>query len=526
MAFRRMQVSAEVERKLLTGLIVDDDFCRKTLQILGDDYIEVSFARPVVQWIREYFTNYGKSPKHSIQDLFVANQQFLDPEEANTISTFLKNLSVDFTSQAEINWQYWHNEAVEFCSRRSLEKLSAEIDGNVSMNRLEDARRVILNYRSVSDMQTESAVTLTDEAIIRETFAADDEHLFKFSGQLGDLVGPIKRGWFISWFGAAKRGKSWWLMETAIEALTSRLNVVFFSLEMNRKDLNKRFYKRLAGMTDYPGQYTIPTFDCKKNQDDSCQLAERTNDMKLFIPNTSTKPNFRPNMEYRPCCYCKDHGMDDNYEPETWFRTLEQTSSLHGVIRKKMRGFNTTWGGDRLKIKCYPRFGASVDQLEADLLEMEQVHDFVPDVIIIDYADIFSTYGLKEQGRDRYDEVWKMLGKMAMERQVALFTASQTNRESFRIKNVKDTHAAEDIRKIAHIDIGLAISQSWEDSYNEKEMQRQRINVMVNRHGGENHDSAWVLQWLKGGQTHLESYVSSINRRDDVNVKAMERERS
>ena len=56
-------------------------------------------------------------------------------------------------------------------------------------------------------------------------------------------------------------------------------------------------------------------------------------------------------------------------------------------VTKSMRGFEMMFG-NRFRYLCYPRFSASYDDIERDLKRLEIEYEFIPDVLIVDYANI------------------------------------------------------------------------------------------------------------------------------------------
>jgi hypothetical protein len=87
-----------------------------------------------------------------------------------------------------------------------------------------------------------------------------------------------------------------------------------------------------------------------------------------------------------------------------------------------------------------------------------------------------------------------------------VFTASQTNRASFDKANVTQTDAAEDIRKIANVDMMLSLNQTPK----EKRENRMRIAVVAGRDDDfDQFKTCLILQNLELGQSLLDSEMVS-----------------
>jgi len=103
---------------------------------------------------------------------------------------------------------------------------------------------------------------------------------------------------------------SFMLQEIAVQALLKRLKVVYVSLEMKRKNLDKRLYKRLCAMAEGDRNFIYPAFDCEKNQSGECKKPERKNKIRLLTDDDEI-PEFDPESDYKPCCICNlQHGLN------------------------------------------------------------------------------------------------------------------------------------------------------------------------------------------------------------------------
>lgn len=84
----------------------------------------------------------------------------------------------------------------------------------------------------------------------------------------------------------------------------------------------------------------------------------------------------------------------------------------------------------RLIIKEYPTNTASVTTLKSHIEKLAITKSFIPDVIIIDYADIMRSTRQYESVRHELKLVYEELRGLAMELRIPIWSASQTNRES------------------------------------------------------------------------------------------------
>jgi replicative DNA helicase len=187
-----------------------------------------------------------------------------------------------------------------------------------------------------------------------------------------------------------------------------------------------------------------------------------------------------------------------------WFETIQKSKLSLLDIKRTMSGFQTMYGNG-LRLKSYPAYSANIQTIKRDLEILEITEDFVPDVIIVDYADILSPESSQFEGRDRYDETWKMLKNLAAVKHCLVVTASQSNRKTLDKKDVKASDISEDIRKVAHVDAMFSLSQTPE----EKSKGTMRLGVVAHRWRDFNELShCTVLQQLQTGQVALDSEIN------------------
>jgi replicative DNA helicase len=290
----------------------------------------------------------------------------------------------------------------------------------------------------------------------------------------------------------------------AAQAIMERLKVVFISLEMSKYEVKERIYKRITALGDEKGDYSYPCFDCRKNQDNSCTKSIRTNTVRLLDSN-GNKPKFDHRSKYRPCSLCR--GSKD-FILASWFTSLSRDKMKFTNSNKIIKAMNTMYGNN-FRALAYPEYSANVSKFKFDLDRLEEYEGFVPDVIIPDYADIFAPEDSRVTGRDRIDETWKALKNMAGTRHCLVATASQSNRLSMNKENVTVVDAAEDIRKVAHCNLFLALNQK-ED---EKKDGILRVAKIVARSSNFNpYKSCTVLQNVELGQTILDSEIGVIHK--------------
>jgi hypothetical protein len=128
---------------------------------------------------------------------------------------------------------------------------------------------------------------------------------------------------------------------------------------------------------------------------------------------------------------------------------------------------------------------------------------FVPDVIVNDYPDIMRLpLAESSSTRDKINQCYIELKRIADERNLAVLVPSQTTREALDKIRLSRKDFAEDIRKLANVDLVVALAQS-EALAKEN---RMRITVLASR-SDEDRYECLVSQNIRVGQAVVDSWI-------------------
>lgn len=279
---------------------------------------------------------------------------------------------------------------------------------------------------------------------------------------------------------------------------------------MSKKRVERRIYQRISSTSGKSTSVVYPIMDCWNNQDNSCTKEERVNHIGL-LDDDYEAPKFDSKMDYRVCTWCRKNSPKE-FIPATWYCEEKRPSFNLGNMRKTIGAFYKTFG-DRFRLRSYPRFSANLTDIMNDLDVLEFSEGFVPDVIILDYADILAHEKERESIREMVDDTWKTLARMSDERKTLVITVSQSNKKSWDAASVKAGDVSEDYRKIAHVDMMFSLNQTPE----EKKLGTMRIGVVAHRDEDFiqfNH--VRIFQQLGAGQPLLDSeYANSFGKEDE-----------
>jgi len=486
----------DIEKKIATAAIVSMDFCKEIFSIYKPEYLRIDYIRRVVNWCMDYYKRYKTNPGKQIQDIFNSEKEEINFDEAEITKTFLLKISKEHEEEEVFNWQYVFDQAKNYFKERSLFLLFERGLGYVSRGKIEEAEKSVLNYGVVGP-SINNWIDPFSLKEAKEVLYSEREILFNFPGSVGELIGGFDRTWLCGFMGPMKRGKSWFLQEVAFQAVLSGLHVLFVSLEMSQQIMKKRLYQRIVGFSGERERVLFPVFDCVKNQKDVCRKSTRIGDGNLCRSDGTVIDRYDSKVKHKVCVECR--GKKD-FQPAVWWKLSRKLPTNKKRIIDKIKRFSTLHK-EKFKLVCYPAFSASVEDIEREIDLLENTKGIVPDVVVVDYADILlpSNRGLSERGV--IDDIWKRLKKMAATRYICVVTASQSNRGSMSKRTISEEDTAEDIRKIAHVDFMVSLNQTKE----EKVKGIHRLGMLAHRHRFFTSQQVTVLEQLRIGAPILDS---------------------
>lgn len=503
---RIYKVRTETERKILIGMIISTDFINRINDAIDIKFFQMEYSYIVAKWVMDYYKKYREAPGDHIEDIFDLEKENLTEENSQLIGDFLSGLSNEYQRAKKFNVEYFLEEALDYFEERGLLLLSEKISKSVNAGRKEEAKKALREHRSFFK-NTSIWVNPFEENFIEEVYhshlSPESEEtetglnkLFRMPGQLGELMGTFERDWLVSFLAPRKRGKTFFLQEAAVQSAIGGLNTCFISLEMSKSGFGGRLLRRIVAM-GRESIYLYPIFDCLKNQKDTCEKRQRKNKVKLLDADGNL-PEYSDDMEYRVCSLCR--GTKD-FKPSVWYEPIKRPVISEKKVKLQAKGFVRTYG-DRLRLKAYPAFSANLEQIINDIDILEYTEGFVPDVIVIDYADILAPEDKRMDLHTRTDETWKKLKQLSELKHGLVITATQGNRKSSEKKNVVSNDTSWDISKNDHIDAQFALSQTGQ----EKKIGMIRVSNTLNRWKEfDENKQVIVLQNLKLSQVVLDS---------------------
>lgn len=154
---------------------------------------------------------------------------------------------------------------------------------------------------------------------------------------------------------------------------------------------------------------------------------------------------------------------------------LDVMTKRAATVRERILKLGRRYG-DSLFIKEYPTKFCTPDTLRAHIRSLIDI-GFVPDLVIVDYADLLRPSRTYAQRRFELENIYLELRSMAMEFPLAMWTATQLNRKAIEAELIGMGFEAEAFAKVMIADIVISINQTKE----EEEKKKGRLHIVKNR---------------------------------------------
>ncbi|OQA09451.1 MAG: hypothetical protein BWY66_00550 [bacterium ADurb.Bin374] len=337
------------------------------------------------------------------------------------------------------------------------ERVRADGDG-VRADMLASSARKLFSSFSDTVVQCKDALD-NEDAII--ALAESTPPLFLLDGEVGRLLNRrLKPGNFGVILADQKIGKTTSLMTVALAAARHEPTLFISTGDEDEEELNGRVATNLTCMAvepEYAGTFGVPVPDCAHNAAGTCPINKsgvprQVKDWKVMVEGGVTPLDVVNGTAdgcraidggpYAPCCRCfptndgtpEDMERRKNWKSAVWWRRLDVPLVDRETLRETKKRFRLecAMAGGKLKIAPCSSGTLTVQGLY-DLLEMlDRTENFVPRVIVLDYADLMK----QEQGRDSDKDhdgmrrIWEGLSALRTKLKILLITATQTNRTS------------------------------------------------------------------------------------------------
>jgi len=410
------------ERRILIGMIVDPIVLGRIFSRWQHQMFRSRWANIIAKWCLRYYKRYNKAPLAQIESLYETwAAESKDKTVIRLVEKFLDSLSAEYEDlQSESNSDYIIDVAGRYFNQVRIEMLMESVESDIDGGKVDKAHDRLVGYSKIEMGVGEGIDILQNEEAMQKAFADRGESLIKFSGALGEFFGDsLEREGFIAFMGKKGIGKSWWLQEVSYQAMLQRRRVVMFEVgDMGESQMMRRLGIRITRHPRYPKVIRYPVgvkWSVRRNRA-VVEFDEREFGRKL-----------------------------------SWRRAIK---ACKRVVEKSVKSKDTYF-----LLSCHINSTLHVSGIQ-NILQDWAREDWVPDVIVIDYADILNMEYQGIEGQDRINETWKRLRGLSQQYHCLLVTATQSDAASYDKNTMGMGNFSDDRRKIDSVTGMIGISQT------------------------------------------------------------------
>jgi hypothetical protein len=437
------RVDAGPARRILTAMVVNDAVAGRVVPQWRDGGLFAGkWENLIGGWVVKYSKKYGRAPGREIESMFARwAADAKDPATVELVESFLSVLSAEYEKSAPESTDYIIDAAAAHFNRVRLGKLADEIRADLADGADARAEERLNKYGRV-ELGVGAGIDVTrDKNALAAALADADEDLVKYDEGLKYFFeGAMVRDSFVGFMAAMKRGKTFWQIDLAWRAMRQGRRVAFFEIgDMSQNQIMRRFAVRAAKQPLKPTRPDKPILYPVFIETDG-------NGKKATV--THKKWEFPAALDYATARAAMKRVTGDSAGPET-----------------------------KLRLSVHPTVSINVPGV-ANVLDGWERVGWVPDIVVIDYADLLAPINAKEP-LHAIDETWAALRGLSQSRHCLVVTATQANAQSFRAETLNETHFAGNKLKFAHVTGMVGISATPA----EKAVGLSRVNWLVRREG-------------------------------------------
>jgi replicative DNA helicase len=414
------QLSGSLAENILTLLCFDDTAAPLIVNSVDVGLFESDIYKEIAKRAFEYYREFKTSPKDHLPDLF--EDLLNDKSNLRKGELYQRTLINLHEFQNDINRDYVLSKLTEFVRQQRLKSAIVDATTYVREGNLDNAETVLNNaLKSTLDL-FHPGILFTDSKNSLKFF---DEPTPSYSIGIKPLdnikFGPAPGELFVILAGP-NRGKTYFMVHIGKFCAIQKLKVLHISLEMSEEKMAQRYVQSFFSYGKRIGEASYVKF----NYDEMGRFTTMS--------------------------------LSDIIRP-----TLEQTNEANTlkIYNELLHKLDRIQGRIKLWIKRFPTGALTVSGLEAYLDSMDRFHHFHPDVLLVDYADLMNLESAHL--RTETGKLYKELRRIAVERNIAIVTASQSNRLGEDAKVITLKHLAEDYSKAATADNIVAYCQTAQE---------------------------------------------------------------
>lgn len=407
------RLSGALQENILTLLCFSREFSKIIRHSLSPSLFESAQYKEIASRAMDYIDQFGEPVQEHLPDTL---EDILKGEDARKAQSYSKILDNLFISKDSVNGEYVISQLAKFVRQQNLKSAVIRAVEELEQGRVDAAESALQAGLQSQLMSFDPGTNLADpNKALRFLDIVEDGFMTGISELDKHDIMPRRKELFL-FIAPPKKGKSWALINVGKWALLQRKRVLHVTLEMSEARVAQRYMQSIFSVSKREAHVKTPQFITEGGQlvDLRYEEVERL---------TLEDPNIR--------------------------------SKLASKLKTKLKR------SPPLMIKEFPTGQLTIAHLNAYLDTLERLHKYTPDILILDYPDLMNIDG--KERRTETGKIYQDLRGIGVQRNIAIVTASQGNRESSKAKTITDDMVAEDYSKIAIADNVITYNQTPEE---------------------------------------------------------------
>jgi len=179
----REQIDNSDELNLAIGCIVSDVFLEELNNILSRNLqlIKAQGVKTIIRWCLDHYKIHTNAPKELIQDIFISQQPGMQDEVIESVGTILTNLNDRYLQNEQaFSERYYLAKSKDYLEKESLLRLAQEMTGAITLGKVEEAKRLLVNFNKVDKVISTGVDPFTDRALVVKMFESLTTGILKF----------------------------------------------------------------------------------------------------------------------------------------------------------------------------------------------------------------------------------------------------------------------------------------------------------------------------------------------------------
>ncbi len=407
-----MKLAGAIQEGLLALLAYDEKTGQLVSNLVPSNLFDPVYSE-AAEGLMDYVRRYKKPPGEHTWDIF----ETCAARNEDQSELFTRLFESVQASGEEVNAEYVVSQAQAFMRYQRMKRGLARAvpllqRGDVSG--LEEAESVLAKtLETTLDLFNPGSNLLDFDKSL--AFLRDD-HQPLLTG-IPELdhhgLGPCRKKLYV-FMGLSGAGKSWHLVHLAKQALAQHLKVLYVTLEIGEAEVCQRLMQSLFALTKRKGQTGV-----------------------------------------RAYLKCDELGRVIDFDTGAVKRPFIGDRVPHVMKMLKYLGTRAS-----LYVKEFPTGALTPSQLSAYLDALAARENFIPDLILVDYGDLMAADHHYSEVRHNLGSIFKSLRGIAVSRNIAMATATQSNRDGRKQTILTDFNMGEDYSKAQIADVLITYNQT------------------------------------------------------------------